>query len=91
MGGFPEVDFFLKEPPIKRTSITLTPRVYEAGLEIAAQRGFRHSFSAYVAWLIERDAQGGVVREEVSPASTAPAANAKPSTRTARQRRSSGA
>jgi len=50
---------------IKRTSITLEDPVYEVGLEIAAQRGFKQSFSAYVAWLIQRDAGGGVTREDL--------------------------
>jgi hypothetical protein len=56
-----------KEIIIKRTSITLDDAVYEAGQEIAAQRGFRQSFSAYIAWLIQRDADGGVSREELPP------------------------
>ena len=49
---------------MKRTSITLEDSVYEAGLEIASNRGFSQSFSAYVGWLIQRDAEGGVTREE---------------------------
>jgi len=56
----------LEDNPIKRTSITLDDNIYERGLEIASKRGFRQSFSAYLAWLIERDAQGGVVREDAS-------------------------
>ena len=47
-----------------RTSITVEDTVYDAGQEIAAKRGFRQSFSAYVAWLIMRDAEGGVTRED---------------------------
>ena len=50
---------------MKRTSITLEDSVYDAGQEIAAQRGFRQSFSAYIAWLIQRDANGAVSREEL--------------------------
>lgn len=29
----------------------------------AKKRGFKQSFSAYIAWLIERDNAGGVLRE----------------------------
>jgi len=47
-----------------RTSITVEDPVYDAGQKIAAKRGFRQSFSAYVAWLIMRDAEGGVTRED---------------------------
>ena len=49
---------------MKRTSITLDDAIYETGQEIAAQRGFRQSFSAYVAWLIQRDCEGAVSREQ---------------------------
>jgi len=35
------------------------------GLEIASKRGFEQSFSAYIAWLIRRDGEGGVTREDV--------------------------
>ena len=55
-----------KEYPIKRTSITLEDPVYEAGQQIAAKRGFGQSFSAYIAWLIQRDAEGGVTREDAT-------------------------
>jgi len=47
-----------------RTSITVEDPVYDAGQKIAAKRGFRQSFSAYIAWLIMRDAEGGVTRED---------------------------
>jgi len=62
---------FINEPltrkrPIKRTSITLEDPVYEAGQQIAANRGFGQSFSAYIAWLIKRDAEGGVTREDAT-------------------------
>jgi hypothetical protein len=57
--------------PIKRTSITLEDPVYEAGQQIAAKRGFGQSFSAYIAWLIQRDAEGGVTREDVIHGATA--------------------
>ncbi|XHR27615.1 MAG: hypothetical protein ACFUZC_16945 [Chthoniobacteraceae bacterium] len=49
---------------MKRTSITLEDSIYEAGQQIAAKRGFSQSFSGYVAWLVQRDAEGGVSREE---------------------------
>ena len=49
---------------IKRTSITLDDRIYATGLQIATKRGFKQSFSAYVAWLIQRDAEGAVTRED---------------------------
>jgi len=52
--------------PIKRTSITLEDPVYEAGQQIADKRGFGQSFSAYIAWLIKRDAEGGVTREDAT-------------------------
>jgi len=53
-----------EEHPIKRTSITLEDPIYDAGQQIASKRGFGQSFSAYIAWLIQRDAEGGVTREE---------------------------
>ena len=49
---------------MKRTSITLEDSVYDAGQKIASKRGFGTSFSAYIAWLINRDAEGGVTRED---------------------------
>ena len=64
---------------MKRTSITLDDAVYEAGQEIAAQRGFGQSFSAYIAWLIQRDCDGAVTREQPAPMKkkSAPASKAK--------------
>lgn|GEM_PF-2211677 len=50
--------------PIRRTSITLSEETYRTGQTIAARRGFGQSFSAYLAWLIQRDAEGGVTRED---------------------------
>lgn len=44
--------------------------MYETGQQIAAKRGFGQSFSAYIAWLIQRDAEGGVTREDASLPST---------------------
>jgi hypothetical protein len=32
----------------------------------AARRGFKHSFSAYMSWLVERDDAGEVQREHVA-------------------------
>jgi len=55
-----------EDHPIKRTSITLEDPVYEAGQQIADKRGFGQSFSAYIAWLIKRDAEGGVTREDAT-------------------------
>jgi len=52
---------------IKRTSITLEDPIYETGQRLASGRGFSLSFSAYVAWLIMRDVDGGVEREVLSP------------------------
>jgi len=49
---------------MKRTSITLDDPVYNAGQKIASKRGFGTSFSAYIAWLINRDVEGGVTRED---------------------------
>jgi hypothetical protein len=49
---------------MKRTSITLVDSVYEVGQKIASKRGFSQSFSGYVAWLVSRDAEGSVTREE---------------------------
>ena len=55
---------------MKRTSITLDDPVYEAGQKIAAKRGFGSSFSAYIGWLINRDADGAITREDVNIQST---------------------
>jgi len=46
-----------------RTTISLNAQLYEQALRLAARRGFDNSFSAYVAWLIKRDAEGAVERE----------------------------
>lgn len=43
-----------------RTSLSIDPAILEIGKTNAARRGFRHSFSAYVSWLIERDRHGAV-------------------------------
>jgi len=46
-----------------RTTISLNAPLYEQAQRLAARRGFQNSFSAYVAWLINRDAEGAVDRE----------------------------
>ena len=67
---------------MKRTSITLEDPVYMAGQQIASKRGFAQSFSAYIAWLIQRDAEGGVTREEsIKLPRKAAAKPAKPATK----------
>lgn len=51
-----------------RTSITLEDEIYKKGLANAKERGFKNSFSAYLAWLIERDTEEGV--SPLRPSST---------------------
>lgn len=51
---------------IVRTSITLDRGVAEIGKRNAEKRGFGHSFSAYVSWLVIRDSKGAVSREEIA-------------------------
>ena len=70
-----------------RTSITVEDTVYDAGQKIAAKRGFRQSFSAYVAWLIMRDAEGCVTREDstIPNTSKAPAKSRKVTRRTTKR------
>jgi hypothetical protein len=58
-----------KPPPDKddgtvRKTVSMPKEVFEAGESNAKRRGFKNSFSAYVAWLIERDHEGGVQREK---------------------------
>jgi len=56
--------------PIKkpaRTTISLNAQLYQRALQLAERQGFGNSFSAYIAWLITRDAQGGVERENPAP------------------------
>lgn len=69
---------------MKRTSITLDDPVYNAGQKNAAKRGFGQSFSAYIAWLITRDAEGGVTRED-TPAVSKPKAATKTAKRTTKR------
>lgn len=45
-----------------RKTISLTQPIYEQALKNAERRGFRHSFSAYLAWLITRDTDGDVTQ-----------------------------
>lgn len=49
--------------PLKRTSISIPEDILEQGEKNAQTRGFRRSFSAYVAWLIEADNEGRAERE----------------------------
>ena len=61
-----------KEGPVPvRTSISLLPDIMRKGIANAQSRGFGHSFSAYLAWLITRDTEGGVTRED-APTAAAP-------------------
>jgi hypothetical protein len=55
------------ERTIKRKSISIPEELMEAAMANAARRGFKQSFSAYISWLIERDAAGAVVREHIAP------------------------
>lgn len=48
------------ESDLVRKTISLAPDTYDAALRQAAARGFRNSFSAYCAWLIDRDTAGDV-------------------------------
>lgn len=50
---------------MNRTSISLDDKTLRIGLANAARRGFQNSFSAYIAWLIMRDAVGDVIREDL--------------------------
>lgn len=45
-------------------SVSMTPEMKETAQRIAAGRGF-NSVSNYVCWLIQRDVEGGVAREDV--------------------------
>ena len=59
-----------------RATITIEDPIFNAGKKIAAKRGFGKSFSAYILWLINRDAEGGVTRED-TPVVKAPAKGTK--------------
>ena len=48
-----------------RTTITMPDAVFKRGLYLARQRGFSQSFSAYLAWLVERDAAGEVQQKVI--------------------------
>lgn len=50
---------------IKRTTISMPSDAFEQAKRNAKRRGFNNSFSAYVAWLIERDHDGDVKREDL--------------------------
>lgn len=49
--------------PLERKTISLPKSIYAAALKNAARRGFATSFSAYIAWLVQRDEEGDVQRE----------------------------
>lgn len=51
---------------IVRTTISIPEETDEKWKRNAKRRGFQNSHSAYIAWLIERDCEGGVQREEIS-------------------------
>ena len=61
-----------------RKTISLQPEVYRIGEENARRRGFAQSFSAYVAWLIQRDTEGAVVREDIAPGNAPHHPNTRP-------------
>ena len=67
-----------------RTTISLNAQLYQRALQLAERQGFGNSFSAYIAWLITRDAQGGVERETLTPGF---AFNEKPDPTSAPRRR----
>lgn len=50
---------------LKKATVSMSQKIYERGKTNAKTRGFKNSFSAYVAWLIERDDQGAVAREKL--------------------------
>ena len=58
-------------PGTKKTSISLDPELEQRAKERAAQRGFKYSFSAYVAELIREDLKTHA-RAEEKPAITYP-------------------
>jgi hypothetical protein len=70
---------------MKRTSITLEDSIYETGQTIASKRGFSQSFSGYVAWLVQRDAEGGVSREETPSLTQTKSRGMKPVVSTSRR------
>lgn len=50
---------------LKKATVSMSQKIYERGKSNAKTRGFKNSFSAYVAWLIERDDKGAVERERL--------------------------
>lgn len=72
-----------------RKTISLDADVYARAEENANARGFKASFSAYVAWLIQRDMQGGVTREELGTGNDPAPVRGKPVTYAAPRRRKS--
>lgn len=57
--GAPKTEEFVKK------SVSMPPATYDEALERAKFRGY--NFSAYIAWLIERDLEGAVEREQPPP------------------------
>lgn len=51
--------------PVVKKTVSMSRQLRSAALRNAAKRGFGKSFSAYVAWLLERDNAGGVEREKL--------------------------
>lgn len=51
---------------LKKATVSMSQKIYERGKSNAKTRGFKNSFSAYVAWLIERDDKGAVEREQLA-------------------------
>lgn len=49
---------------VVRKTVSMPPRAWRAAKTKAVRRGFENSFSGYIAWLIKRDINGGVVRED---------------------------
>lgn len=52
-------------PGTKKTSISLKPELVDWAEVRAAELGFENSFSAYVAWLIQRDRKANASSAEV--------------------------
>lgn len=50
---------------VARTTISMLKETFDAATANAKRRGFKNSFSAYIAWLIERDDEGRVQREDL--------------------------
>lgn len=55
-----------EEEQIARKTISLAADIYQRALARARLLGFKNSFSAYIAWLIERDAESSATERERS-------------------------